>query len=174
MEMSLTFALEQALAAHGGDVRVTRTGASVNPNGREPTRQESRLLELLESGMPYKQIAREMNIAPSTAKNHARSLFAKLGVHSRAAAVYEARRRGAIDFQIARTGRHDRNGCGDLTVQESRLLLLLSSDMCYKRIAREMNITESTAKSHAHNIFKKQGVHSRDAAVTEARRRRLL
>jgi DNA-binding NarL/FixJ family response regulator len=74
----------------------------VNGSGGEPaqrfTLQESRLLLLLERGLRFKQIALEMNISESTAKGYARNLFAKLDVHSRAEAVYEARRQGVLDM----------------------------------------------------------------------------
>jgi DNA-binding NarL/FixJ family response regulator len=68
------------------------------PAGEHFTTQESRLLLLLERGLRFKQIALEMSISESTAKGYARNLFAKLDVHSRAEAVYEARRRGVLDM----------------------------------------------------------------------------
>ena len=62
------------------------------------TAQECRVLVLLERGLPFKQIAREMTISESTAKGYARNIFAKLNVHSRAEAVYQAHRQGVIDL----------------------------------------------------------------------------
>jgi DNA-binding NarL/FixJ family response regulator len=91
-------------------IRKLRAGQTVGlderkPDGRasaEPPRrltaQECRLLLLLERGLPFKQIAREMTISESTAKGYARNIFAKLNVHSRAEAVYQARRQGVIDL----------------------------------------------------------------------------
>jgi len=61
-----------------------------------PTRQEARILVLLERGLRFKQIALELDISESTAKGYARNLFAKLGAHSRAEAVYIARNRGLL------------------------------------------------------------------------------
>jgi DNA-binding CsgD family transcriptional regulator len=60
------------------------------------TRRERELLPLLETGLRFKQIARELSISESTAKGYARDMFRKLGVSSRAEAVYEARRLGLI------------------------------------------------------------------------------
>jgi DNA-binding NarL/FixJ family response regulator len=91
--------------ALAGAVRKLSLGQTVGLTARHPsasgehfTTQESRLLLLLERGLRFKQIALEMSISESTAKGYARNLFAKLDVHSRAEAVYEARRRGVLDM----------------------------------------------------------------------------
>jgi DNA-binding CsgD family transcriptional regulator len=60
------------------------------------TRRERELLPLLETGLRFKQIARELTISEPTAKGYARDMFRKLGVSSRAEAVFEARRQGLI------------------------------------------------------------------------------
>jgi DNA-binding NarL/FixJ family response regulator len=65
------------------------------------TRQEARILVLLERGLRFKQIALELDISESTAKGYARNLFAKLGAHSRSEAVYIARNRGLLDLEPA-------------------------------------------------------------------------
>ena len=60
------------------------------------TEQERRLLGLLETGATFRHIAMTMHIRESTCKGYARSLFEKLGVHSRGEAVYRARQRGQL------------------------------------------------------------------------------
>jgi DNA-binding CsgD family transcriptional regulator len=60
------------------------------------TRRERELLPLLEAGLRFKQIARELSISEPTAKGYARDMFRKLGVSSRAEAVFEARRQGLL------------------------------------------------------------------------------
>jgi DNA-binding CsgD family transcriptional regulator len=60
------------------------------------TRRERELLPLLETGLRFKQIANELAISEPTAKGYARDMFRKLGVSSRAEAVFEARRQGLI------------------------------------------------------------------------------
>ncbi len=60
------------------------------------TRRERELLPLLESGLRFKQIARELSISEPTAKGYARDMFRKLCVSSRAEAVFEARRQGLL------------------------------------------------------------------------------
>ena len=91
-------------------VRKVRVGQNVGLDRREDdadgcsardehlTPRECSVLLLLERGLRGKQIAVEMGISESTAWSHARHVFAKLGVHSRGEAVYEARRRGLLDL----------------------------------------------------------------------------
>ena len=56
--------------------------------------RELRVLRLLGDGATNKDIARELSIRPSTVASHVRTVFAKLGVTSRAAAVAVAAERG--------------------------------------------------------------------------------
>jgi DNA-binding NarL/FixJ family response regulator len=71
---------------------------SEEPEIPQLTGQEAKILVLLERGLRFKQIALELAISESTAKGYARNLFAKLGAHSRAEAVYIARNSGLLDF----------------------------------------------------------------------------
>jgi two-component system response regulator DevR len=76
------------------------SGLAAPPDGPEEhlTPQEARVLLALERGLRFKQIALDMGIGETTAKGYARNLFAKLGVHSRGEAVYEAGRLGMLEF----------------------------------------------------------------------------
>jgi DNA-binding CsgD family transcriptional regulator len=58
------------------------------------TGRERQLLQSLEEGLRFKQIARRLGISEATAKTHARNLFRKLDATSRAEAVHAARERG--------------------------------------------------------------------------------
>jgi DNA-binding CsgD family transcriptional regulator len=60
------------------------------------TARELELLECLEEGLRFKQAAWRMGISEATAKTHARHLFRKLDVTSRAEAVHAARARGLL------------------------------------------------------------------------------
>ncbi|MBI4662929.1 MAG: response regulator transcription factor [Verrucomicrobia bacterium] len=51
------------------------------------TRRENEILEWLAKGCPDKQIARHLTIALTTVNDHLKSIYRKLGVHSRAEAV---------------------------------------------------------------------------------------
>jgi DNA-binding CsgD family transcriptional regulator len=58
------------------------------------TARERELLDSLEEGLRFKQVARRLGISEATAKTHARNLFRKLDATSRAEAVHAARERG--------------------------------------------------------------------------------
>jgi DNA-binding NarL/FixJ family response regulator len=60
------------------------------------TVREQELLECLEEGLRFKQIARRLEISEATAKTHARNLFRKLNATSRAEAVHAARAHGLL------------------------------------------------------------------------------
>ena len=51
---------------------------------------------LMGNALSNKEIARQLRIAPETVKSHAKSIFWKLTVRSRAEAVYRAAARGLI------------------------------------------------------------------------------
>src|SRR5215471_4665657 len=60
------------------------------------TAREIEVLELLAKGMRNKEIGRSLNIAEETVRAHIRSIFVKLNVHDRTAALAEALRRGVV------------------------------------------------------------------------------
>jgi DNA-binding NarL/FixJ family response regulator len=65
------------------------------------TDRELEVLQLLAEGMPPKEIARELVIAPKTVASHVQHVIAKLGVHSRAEAVAVAYREGYVSATTA-------------------------------------------------------------------------
>jgi LuxR family transcriptional regulator, maltose regulon positive regulatory protein len=68
-----------------------------NPAALEPlSDRELRVLRYLPTHLSAPEIAAELSIATSTVKTHMRSLYAKLGVHSRAEAVQAARDLGLL------------------------------------------------------------------------------
>ena len=60
------------------------------------TGQEQRLLGLLSQGHSYESSARQMNVSVNTVRNYVRSVYDKLHVHSKSAAVSAALRQGLI------------------------------------------------------------------------------
>lgn len=79
-----------------------RSGRTLLPEGDEAgdvealTPRELEVLRSLDEGLRIKQFAQELGISESTAKNHARNIFRKLGASSRTEALREARRQGII------------------------------------------------------------------------------
>ena len=60
------------------------------------TAREQELLECLEEGLRFKQVAHRLGITQATAKTQARNLFRKLDATSRGEAVHAARVRGLL------------------------------------------------------------------------------
>jgi DNA-binding NarL/FixJ family response regulator len=60
------------------------------------TPREVEVLELLAKGMRNKEIGKALDIAEETVRAHIRSIFVKLQVHDRTAALAEALRRGIV------------------------------------------------------------------------------
>jgi two-component system nitrate/nitrite response regulator NarL len=61
------------------------------------TPREQQVLEGLARGLSAPQIAAELHVSPATVKTHLKTLYEKLGVSDRAAAVAEAMRSGLIE-----------------------------------------------------------------------------
>jgi DNA-binding NarL/FixJ family response regulator len=58
------------------------------------TCREREVLELIAEGLPNSAIARRLYLAPKTISNHISTIFSKLGVPDRAAAIVRAREAG--------------------------------------------------------------------------------
>jgi len=61
---------------------------------RDLTGRQMDVLRLLAKGLANKQIAKQLRIAHDTVRNHARALYAALGVQSRSEAARAAKQRG--------------------------------------------------------------------------------
>ena len=77
--------LAAAIRSHAGSGRPT-----LSP-------REHEVLELIAEGRSGRAIAEELHVSPATVKTHLKTLYEKLGVSDRAAAVAEAMRRGLIE-----------------------------------------------------------------------------
>ena len=60
------------------------------------TERERQVLQLLAEGLPAKQIARCLEITPSTTTQHIGRIYEKLGVHNAVSAVRIAIRSGLV------------------------------------------------------------------------------
>ena len=72
-----------------------RTGPPLPP-ARPLSAQEVQLLTLLAEGHSYDASSRQMNVSINTVRNYIRSIYEKLHVHSKSAAVSKAMRQGLI------------------------------------------------------------------------------
>jgi len=67
------------------------------PSGPALTPREREVLSLLAEGCSAPQMARRLHLSTATIKTHLKTLYEKLGVNDRAAAVAEAMRRGLLE-----------------------------------------------------------------------------
>ena len=65
-------------------------------SGARLTSRERTIVLLMAHGLTNNMIARQLSIAPDTVKAHAKNIFWKLTVRTRAQAVYRASERGII------------------------------------------------------------------------------
>jgi HD-GYP domain-containing protein (c-di-GMP phosphodiesterase class II) len=84
-------AVEAVLTCAG---QPTRRASGERLSGLTP--REVEILRLIAAGRTAKEAARELEIAPKTADNHIQSLYAKIGVSTRAAAALFALERGYL------------------------------------------------------------------------------
>jgi DNA-binding NarL/FixJ family response regulator len=103
------FLMVQRSSRYGQFVRVgafRKVTASVAHNAKDSAEmpnsaaslstRERTIVLLMGHGLTNKMIARQLSIAPETVKSHAKSIFWKLTVQSRAQAVYRASTLGLL------------------------------------------------------------------------------
>jgi two-component system response regulator DesR len=76
----------------GGDVFDTPVGSAA----QLLTTRERQVLELVANGLTNAEIAAKLELSPNTVKEHASSMFRKLGARNRADAVQRAQRLGVL------------------------------------------------------------------------------
>lgn len=62
------------------------------------TKREAVILELIAQGGTYGQVAKLLSVSVGTVQTHIKNIYSKLAVHSRGEAVFEAHRRGLLQF----------------------------------------------------------------------------
>jgi DNA-binding NarL/FixJ family response regulator len=73
------------------EAEVDNSAATVTLTPRETT-----VLDLIARGDSYGGVARALSVSVGTVQTHAKNIYAKLAVHSRGEAVFEAQRRGLL------------------------------------------------------------------------------
>jgi ATP/maltotriose-dependent transcriptional regulator MalT len=90
---ALSYESEIALANNAKD------SAEMQHSGASLSTRERAIVFLMGHGLTNKMIARQLSIAPETVKSHAKRIFWKLAVQTRAQAVYRASALGLIALQ---------------------------------------------------------------------------
>ncbi|GIZ53485.1 response regulator [Noviherbaspirillum aridicola] len=66
------------------------------------TKRETVILDLIAKGQSYGEVARLLAVSVGTVQTHIKNIYGKLSVHSRGEAVFEAHKRGLLQFEQAR------------------------------------------------------------------------
>lgn len=62
------------------------------------TKREAAILDLIAQGDSYGEVAKMLAVSVGTVQTHIKNIYGKLSVHSRGEAVFEAHRRGLLQF----------------------------------------------------------------------------
>lgn len=68
------------------------------------TKREAAILDLIARGDSYGEAAKVLMVSVGTVQTHIKNIYDKLSVHSRGEAVYEAHRRGLLQFEAPNKG----------------------------------------------------------------------
>jgi len=85
-----------------------------------------------------------------------------------------AERLGEILSAIDKSSEAEKTGGESVSPREKEVLIALSHGHAPKIIARNLDLSYETVRHHLKNIYAKLDVHSRDQAVDEALRRRII
>lgn len=82
-------------------MRVTEKAAAISSGTEDSagivfTEREASILDLIARGDSYGEVARRLAVSVGTVQTHVKKIYAKLSVHSRGEAVFEAQRRGLL------------------------------------------------------------------------------
>lgn len=86
---------ERPTPAAAPDASPPRAGGTERP-ARPLTPKEAEVLALVARGFSFDEVALRMAVSLSTVRTHVRSIYAKLDVHSKTEAVFEARAQGLL------------------------------------------------------------------------------
>ena len=117
------------------------------------TPREFEVLVLLEEGASTREIARRLEIAPSTTKDRLNSIYANAGVANRRELVTSF-----SDREV------DLTGLG-LTPRQQQVACLLLAGGTNHAIAEKLCISPETVRRHLRGIYRQFGVSNRYEAI---------
>jgi DNA-binding NarL/FixJ family response regulator len=84
----------------------TATASGVGAAAISLTKREAAILDLIARGDSYGEAAKTLMVSVGTVQTHIKNIYDKLSVHSRGEAVYEAHRRGLLQFEAPEKGKN--------------------------------------------------------------------
>jgi DNA-binding CsgD family transcriptional regulator len=156
------------------------TGTTVASRLRDAfglTAREATVLALIVRGQRAPEIARDLVIAPGTARKHIEHVYRKLGVATRPQAIARVLQQGAavssrapdaIRALFERFDVDDPVGLYGLTGREAEVLILAAAGDTNAEIAARLDLRPETVKKHLDHIYAKVGAAGRGRAAAHA------
>jgi DNA-binding NarL/FixJ family response regulator len=118
------------------------------------TPRDHQILNLLVQGCTNKEIAGELNINPSTVKQHLHELFC----HAR---ILDGRKRVKLARYLCAGECAVMTPCDGLNLTEGRISILVWKGLTNREISKIIGTSEQMIKNHLRRAFDKLGVWSR-------------
>ena len=132
--------MEEQIVSHLGRVKVS-------PRDRQ-------VLNLLVQGCSNKEIGDQLNISPSTVKQHLRMLFVRAG-------IFDGRKRVKLARSVHEGDSAVVTACAGLNIMESQISILVWKGLTNREIGKIVGTSEQMIKNHLRSAFDKLGVWSR-------------
>src|SRR5262249_53126625 len=141
------------------------------------TAREAAVLALIVRGQRPPEIARELVIAPHTARRHIERVYRRLGVSSRPQAIGQVLKHVAAASPGAGETIRELLTSFDvsaplapynLTGRETEVLVLAAGGDSNQQIARRLDVRPETVKKHLQRVYAKLGVAGRGRAAALA------
>jgi len=150
----------------------------VRANPPELTEREREVLRRITDGQSTRQIAKDLDISPATARTHAHNVLVKLGVRSRIQAAATADPAVPVIPPVPVPEAvpeppdpvSDNDLLAALTVRERDVLACMVEGLARAAIAERLGLSPHTVRTHARNLLGKLGVHSTLEAAALVRR----
>jgi DNA-binding NarL/FixJ family response regulator len=136
------------IKADMGEQIVTNLGkVKVSPRAQQ-------VLNLLVQGCSNKEIGDQLNISPSTVKQHLRMLFVRAG-------IFDGRKRVKLARSVHEGDSAVMTACAGLNLMESQISMLVWEGLTNREIGKIVGTSEQMIKNHLRSAFDKLGVWSR-------------
>lgn len=127
--------------------------------GQQPTAREMQVVQCVARGMKNPEIAVELNLAPTTVKQHIARIGVKFGIGDRAGIVGAAIRSGLLRVPVA----HQVPDGFDEGLFD--VLVRIARGMSNAEIGAELHLSYESVKSRVRRLLKVLGVRNREEAV---------
>jgi DNA-binding NarL/FixJ family response regulator len=116
--------------------------------------RDQQVLNLLVQGCSNKEIGDQLNISPSTVKQHLRMLFVRAG-------IFDGRKRVKLARSVHEGDSAVMTACPGLNLLESQISILVWEGLTNREIGKIVGTSEQMIKNHLRSAFDKLGVWSR-------------